>query len=263
MEAKESFRRSDTAIVPTGTLHAHGPTPISVDASIAERLADEVGKRTGFVTLPVVAYGEDEKMALYPGTIAISPDTMEKVYIDICRSLHRNGIRKVIFINGHGGNREVLVRAGRNAREFGVLTAIVEWWTVTKNLWPELCPPSRYDSITELAIAVAVYGKDLIDLRGGGYKGEWGEDPSYFEKIFGDKIQPRGFNNFTYKGGAITIPVDAWEIDVNSPPDVSTSELENLNKRGQELIRRVADYLAEFAKDFERIDVSNIPKSSD
>ncbi|MCL4519580.1 MAG: creatininase family protein, partial [Thaumarchaeota archaeon] len=42
-EAQETFKKSDTVIVPTGTLHAHGPTPIGIDATAAERLAKEVG----------------------------------------------------------------------------------------------------------------------------------------------------------------------------------------------------------------------------
>ena len=60
-EAEEAFSKSDTVIVPTGTLHAHGPTPIGIDTTAPERLADEVGARTHILTLPVVAYGEPER----------------------------------------------------------------------------------------------------------------------------------------------------------------------------------------------------------
>src|SRR5712692_3906402 len=99
MEAEEAFRGSDTAIVPVGTLHGHGPTPIGIDARSVEKLADEVGKRTGMMILPLVAYGENDKMKEYPGSIAISPNVLVAFYTDICQSLHRNGIRKVIFLN--------------------------------------------------------------------------------------------------------------------------------------------------------------------
>ena len=114
MEAEEAFKRSDTVLVPVGTLHGHGPIPIGIDARSVERLADEVGKRTGLVVLPLLAYGENDKMREYPGSIAIGQQVLEAFYIDICRSLRRNGISKVIFLNGHGGNREPLIRAGRN-----------------------------------------------------------------------------------------------------------------------------------------------------
>jgi len=90
--------------VPVGTLHAHGPIPIGIDARSVEKLADEVGRRTGLMVLPVLAYGENDKMKHYPGTITIDQHLIEAVYADICRSLRRNGVRKVIFLNGHGGN---------------------------------------------------------------------------------------------------------------------------------------------------------------
>jgi creatinine amidohydrolase len=139
-EAEEAFKKSDTTIVPVGTLHGHGPTPISIDSSSVERLPDEVCKKTGLIMLPLVAYGEDDKMMRYPGSIAIRPDILEGFYTDICRSLHRNGIRKAIFLNGHGGNCEALLRTGRNVREFGMLISIVEWWSIGRTLWPDLFP---------------------------------------------------------------------------------------------------------------------------
>ncbi len=116
-EVEDAFNRSDTVIIPTGTLHAHGPTPIGIDATDPDKIADEVGKRIGMLILPVTAYGEDDKMADYPGSIGISPHVLELYYTDILTSLRKNGVRKVIFINGHGGNRESLLRAGRSVRK--------------------------------------------------------------------------------------------------------------------------------------------------
>ncbi len=252
-EAEEAFKRSDTVIVPVGTLHGHGPTPIGIDASSVEALADQVGKRTGMMILPLVPYGENDKMRDYPGSIAISQHVIEALYTDICRSLHRNGIRKVIFLNGHGGNREPLVRAGRNVRALGMLVAIVEWWTIERKLMPELFPEGSH--ISELAVAMAVDGTDIADLRGGGYKGEWGAQPP-LRKLFGEAIRPLGFNNFEYKGAQVIIPVDAWDIDIESPPEIDKSALEALRRKGQESIERVADYVAEFAREFQKIDVS-------
>jgi len=117
MEAEEAFSRCDTVILPVGTLHGHGPTPISIDCSSVEWLAEEVGRRTGLVTLPLLPYGEDDKQKFYPGSITIDPVTLERFYVDVFRSLRRNGVRRVIVLNGHGGNREVLIRAGRAARD--------------------------------------------------------------------------------------------------------------------------------------------------
>jgi creatinine amidohydrolase len=261
MEAREAFKRSDTAIVPVGTLHGHGPSPLSIDASSVEKLADEVGKRTGILTLPLLPYGEDDKMRDYPGSIAINQNVLEGVYTDICRSLHKNGVRKVIFLNGHGGNREALIRASRNIRELGMLVAILEWWSIGRKLMPDLFPEPKGSYMSELAVAIAVGGKEIADLRGGGYKGEWGSDPT-LRKIFGDKIKPLGFNDFEYEGAQVIIPIDAWDIDTESPPEVDKNALDKLRRRGEETIERLAEYMSRFAKDFQKIDVSSALSSS-
>jgi Creatinine amidohydrolase len=242
LEAKEAFDRSDTVIVPTGTLHAHGPTPIGIDATAAERLADEVGKRTGILTLPVVAYGEDEKMANYPGSIGISPNVLELYYADIC-------------INGHGGNREPLSRAGRSVRKSGMLVAILEWWSIGAELG---FFRADNDFLQEMAIALAIHGNVNADLREAAHKGEWGANPT--EKIFGDQILPIIFSNFKFRGGTLTIPVDSWDIDLASPPYVRPEELPALEKTGNELISKLADYFADFAREFEKIDAERFLK---
>jgi creatinine amidohydrolase len=252
VEAREALKKSDTVIVPVGTLHGHGPTPIGIDASSVEALADQVGKRTGLTTLPPLWYGENDKMRDYPGSIAISPNTLEAFYTDICRSLHRNGIRKVVFLNGHGGNRDILVRAGRNVRALGMLTAIVEWWTIGKKLMPELFPEGTH--IWELAVALAIDGSGIADVRRGGYKGEWGVNPP-LRRLFGTGITPLGFNNFEFQGAQVLIPVDAWDIDIESPPELPAGALEELRRRGQESIDRLVEYIAAFVGEFQKIDI--------
>jgi hypothetical protein len=252
-EAQEAFARSDTVIVPVGTLHGHGPTPIGIDAISVEKLADEVGRRTGMMVLPLLPYGENDKMRDYPGSIAISQHIFEAFCTDICRSLHRNGVRKVVFLNGHGGNREPLIRTGRNVRELGMLITVAEWWTIERALMPELFPEGSH--ISELALAIAIDGIDIADVRSGGYKGEWGTNPP-LRHLFGERIAPRGFNSFEYAGARVIIPVDAWDIDVESPPEIERGALEALRRRGQDAIDRLSAYLSDFVREFQKIDVA-------
>jgi len=250
-EAEEAFARSDTALIGVGTMHSHGPTPLGFDTTSTAWIADQVGRRTGLVTLPALPYGENDKMDHYPGTITIHRETVEAVYTDICRSLHQNGIRKVIFLNGHGGNREVLIRTGRNVRELGMLLAIVEWWKVRHVTSPDAFPEGPH--IWDLAIALAVGGEETIDLRPGVFKGEWGVNPP-LRHLFGDAIAPLGFSAFEYRGAQVHIPVDCWDVDLESAPEVDWASLAALKERGQKTIGPVIDYLVSFAQDFEKID---------
>jgi creatinine amidohydrolase len=261
-EAEEAFKRSETVILPLGTLHGHGPTPISIDSSSVEKLADEVGKRTGLVTLPVVTYGENVKQKFYPGSIAISPDTLERFYVDIFQSLYRNGVRRVIILNGHGGNREALIRAGETARNFGMITAILEWWSLGRQLFPNLFPEARGSFMAELAVALAIGGKNIADLRDTGYMGEWGETYT-MRNIFGEEIKPLGFNNFEYRGGQLIIPIQAWDLDLEGPPVLGKEVVDELFERGQETIRCLVDYIVDFAKKFQKVDITQALRSVD
>ncbi|MDH5792622.1 MAG: creatininase family protein [Candidatus Bathyarchaeota archaeon] len=258
-EAEEAFARSDTVILPVGTLHGHGPTPISIDSSSVEWLAEEVGRRTGLVTLPLLPYGENDKQMYYPGSITISPETLERFYVDLFRSLGRNGVKRVIVLNGHGGNREVLIRAGRAAREFGMIISIPEWWSLGRQLMPELFP-EKGAFMAELAVSLAIGGKEIADLRSTGYKGEWGERYT-MRNVFGEEVLPLGFNSFEYKGGGITIPVQAWDIDVEGPPVLGREVVDELYERGQKILRGLVDYLVDFAEHFKGVDIKDALKS--
>ena len=258
-EAEEAFKRSDTAILPVGTIHGHGPTPISIDSSSVEWLADELGKRTGLVTLPILAYGENDKQKYYPGSISIGQDTLKHFYIDIFRSLNRNGVRRVIVLNGHGGNRETIIGACRAVREFGMIIAIPEWWSLVKELMSEI-QPEKGAFKTELAAALFIGGKDIADFRETGYKGEWG-DKYTMKNLLGENILPLGFNNFEYKGGRITIPVQAWDLDVEGPPYMSKQDVDELYTRGKMALEGIVDYLVDFAEEFQSIDITDALKS--
>ncbi len=261
MEAEDAFKSSDIAILPVGTLHGHGPTPISIDSSSVEWLSEEVGKRAGVVTLPLLPYGENDKQKFYPGTIAIQPQTLERFYIDIFKSLNRNGVKKIVVLNGHGGNRETLIRAGRAAREFGTVVAILDWWNIAKQLMPDL-HPEKGSFIQELAVSLAIGGKEIADLRGTGYKGEWGEKYT-MRDLFGKEIKPQGFNNFQYKGGSIIIPVQAWDLDLEGPPILGKEVVDELYERGRKILDGLLDYLVDFIREFQKTDLSQALRSKD
>jgi hypothetical protein len=144
------------------------------------------------------------------------------------------------------------MRVGRDIRELGMLMAIVDWYNVGAKTMPDLFP-RPHCFIEELAVAIAIGGKDIADIERGGYKGEWGW--TAFRNLFGDKIKPVGFDNFEYKGAPVIIPIDAWDLDKDAPPDIRKNELDKLEKQGHEILKRCTDYIVDFAKEFVKIDV--------
>jgi creatinine amidohydrolase len=138
-EAKEYFAKNDIAIVPVGSNEQHGPpNPLGTDHLIAKGIAEEVARRTGVVCLQVIPFGVSSHHKQFWGTIFISPKTFKRYVKETCRALQYYGVRKIVIVNGHGGNLAVLSDLARELREDGVFVSVFEWWTATEKLLPRL-----------------------------------------------------------------------------------------------------------------------------
>ena len=111
-QAEKRFKMVDVALLPTGAIEQHGPhLPLDTDAFDAEYLAREVAAGCSaprpFV-LPLLPYGVSYHHADFSGTMSISNETLAKLVYEIGISAARNGITKLIIVNGHGGNAPAL-----------------------------------------------------------------------------------------------------------------------------------------------------------
>ena len=120
-EMKEAAKDA-IAILPVASVEQHGlHLPLGTDSIIVsefakrlkERLVKE-GERALF--LPLLAYGKSNEHLLYPGTITLTAETFMKVLGEIGASCARAGFQKLVFLNGHGGNHEILDMMTREIR---------------------------------------------------------------------------------------------------------------------------------------------------
>lgn len=111
-EAQDKFKEIDIAILPIGSTEQHGPhLPLSTDAFDAYWIAKEAVKRVippKPAVLPPINYGISYHHMAFPGTISLSPETLISIVYDIGCSLVTYGVKKLIIINGHGGNTPAL-----------------------------------------------------------------------------------------------------------------------------------------------------------
>ena len=124
------------AIVPIGSMEQHGPhLPIGMDTAVAQALAEaalkELAGKVGHILLPVIPIGQSPEHMDYPGTISFSAETFLGVLKDICASLAHHGFKKILFVNGHGGNISMLGAVSFDVRlEYDVHVFMFNVWSI-------------------------------------------------------------------------------------------------------------------------------------
>lgn len=105
-----------TVLVPVGSIEQHGAhLPLDTDTVIATAVANaaaqEVAARGEEATVaPALAYGSSGEHQSFAGTSSIGTEVLQHVLIELTRSM-RTWARRVVFINGHGGNGTALQRS--------------------------------------------------------------------------------------------------------------------------------------------------------
>jgi creatinine amidohydrolase/Fe(II)-dependent formamide hydrolase-like protein len=116
-EARDRFQQVDIALLSVGAIEQHGPhLPLDTDAFDADYLARQVAEACSDpkpLVLPNIPYGVSYHHDEFQGTVSISNDSLAKLVYDIGMSVALNGIKKLVIINGHGGNSPALNHAAQ------------------------------------------------------------------------------------------------------------------------------------------------------
>lgn len=99
--------RDPRCVLPIGSTEQHAQLSLCVDVILAERVATEAAEPLSVPVFPVMPYGLAPYFTAYPGTISLRVETLMAVIRDVVASLHRSGFRRILIVNGHGGNNPV------------------------------------------------------------------------------------------------------------------------------------------------------------
>lgn len=106
-EVEDYLRTNDLAVLPLGSTEQHAYLSLSVDSILSERVAAEAAAPLGVPVFPALAYGLTPYFMAFPGSVSLRLSTYAAVVRDILDSLYATGFRRVLIVNGHGGNAPV------------------------------------------------------------------------------------------------------------------------------------------------------------
>lgn len=125
----------DRVIVPLGSTEQHAYLSLSVDSILAERVASEAAEPYGIPVFPVMPFGMTPAFSDYPGTISLSMNTYVALLNDILNNLKRQGFRRILFVNGHGGNSPAQnIISEWMVNNPGLTVQLHNWWNAPKTL---------------------------------------------------------------------------------------------------------------------------------
>lgn len=151
-QLEEYLSDDDRIVLPIGSTEQHAYLSLETDNILAGRVAEEAAEPLGVPVLPVLAYGFTPSFGAYPGSPTLRAGTLVAVVQDLLDSLRAQGFRRILIVNGHGGNAP----ADAARREWGAAHGDAEvlfhnWW-IGPRVWQlvqELDPGASHASWME------------------------------------------------------------------------------------------------------------------
>jgi creatinine amidohydrolase len=174
MMVEDYLKRDDRAVVPLGCTEQHAYLSLSTDSILAERVALEAAEPLGVQVFPVVPYGITPYFMSYPGTVTLRVSTYLEVIRDVLDSLATHGFKRIVLVNGHGGNSPAQALCDEFMRDHpGIRIKFHNWWnaprtfTKVKEIDPVASHASWMENFPWTRLANVVLPKErkqMVDL---------------------------------------------------------------------------------------------------
>ena len=232
-ELDQYLKSIKLVLVPVGSQEQHGPNlTFSTDTDRAYEMAKRLGERLypEALVLPPVGYGISYHHMKFPGTITLQPETLIAILTDIAASLKQHGLEKVLFLNGHGGNRGALTVATTKIRfQMEMQTAYVGVGTdMAEDLLEERGASAVRGHSCEGEVAQSMYVAPWLVKEDRLTKGELKDTPYQRRKWWGQV--PWSFDEVTANGAL----GDATRASVELGQDMTVLILDRLEAFARE-----------------------------
>jgi creatinine amidohydrolase len=135
MQVEERVAEDDRCILPIGSVEQHAYLSLATDMILAEKVSVDAAEPLGVPVFPVVPYGLASSFTSFPGTLTLSLSTYIGVIRDLLDSIYRSGFRRILVVNGHGGNTPatVVISEWLNAHP-DASVKFHDWWRAPQTL---------------------------------------------------------------------------------------------------------------------------------
>lgn len=240
-KAKDIFKQQDTIIIAIGSIENHGThLPLGTDTLIPNKILELLEEKNDILIAPTIPYGACDSMSDFSGTISIGYDGLSLVISKITNNFMKHGIKKFVFLNGHGGNIAALNNAAININNKGGLAAVFNWWLIA----PDINEKWRggHGGAEETAGVMAV-DYNLVDMDA--------LKPMDLKDV-SKTIRGSGFSTVEFKGINITMPRNYKNVTTNGW--IGKDHPSNATKEwGEEMLDIVSSYLSDFINEFKKV----------
>lgn len=243
-EAEETLKTKNlVALIPIGSTEQHGPIgPLGTDFIIPDYFARCIEERTEVLVVPTMPFGVATHHVNFPGTIDIGAEALYLVMRGIITNLMHHGVKKFIFINGHGGNTPTLEKVSLEAFHLGGLCSIIDWWSLA----PQLNENWRggHGDGQEVSMILAI--DDTLVKK------------QYLKQTtvshLSDKLQNTHLNSVKFQSGTIKIIRDVRSV-VDTGGFGGSDSATASKKLGNEMQVAIINYCVDFIDEFRTISI--------
>ncbi|WP_175059512.1 creatininase family protein [Thermococcus sp. 2319x1] len=187
-------------LLPVGSVEAHGKhLPLGTDVFVPLEIAGRVEKKLKdkgieILIAPPIWYGHSFVLNVYPGTINVRADSLRRYVRDVMSEFVEEGFKKVIILNGHGGNVYPLIEAGEEVAEsYNVEIILINWWMDFRKEILEICSSQGHAGEDETSVMLAI-APELVKMEKA--KGEKRSAPvRVIRRDIGLELFPDGIND--------------------------------------------------------------------
>lgn len=177
MQIEAYLQHDDRCVLPLGSVEQHGYLSLGTDQTLAERVSLEAAEPLGVPVFPALPYGLAPYFQAYPGSMTLRVHTYVQVVRELLDGLRRSGFRRVLVVNGHGGNQpaaSLAIEYGMDHPEMRI--KVHNWWAAPQTMamvkgldpnashasWMENFPWTRVAGVTPPAHDKAPVDADLL-----------------------------------------------------------------------------------------------------